>query len=37
LLALLFLVMLEERPLVDRRKQVEEAGLEGQMPHPVMD
>ena len=37
LLALLFLAMLEERPLVDRRKQAEDAGLEAQMPHPIMD
>ena len=37
LLALLFLVMLEERPLVDRRNQAGDAGLEAQMPHPIMD
>lgn len=37
LLALLFLVILEERPLVDRRTLAKEAGLEGQMPHPIMD
>ena len=37
LLALLFLVILEERPLLDRRKQADDAGLEAQMPHPVMD
>ena len=36
LLAWFWLAMLEERPLVDRRKTQDE-GLEGQLPHPVMD
>ena len=35
-LALTFLLILEERPLVDRRS-AEVEGLEGQLPHPVME
>ena len=38
ILAWLFLALLEERPLADRRKATaEEDAIEGQMPHPVMD
>ncbi len=35
-LAWFWLAMLEERPLVDRRK-TQEDGLEGQLPHPAME
>lgn len=36
-LAMAFLVRLEERPLLDRRRSAEPDGLEGQLPHPVME
>ena len=37
LVAWFWLAVLEERPLLDRRRATESDGLRGQLPHPVME